>query len=203
MMFRSKILVTVAAVAIQSLHQGLDVRHDINRREAGGDTYSGATSSGGAAKSQELTQQERTQYERVLAYLGKADLLRFVNGVIAPHGSGASFHVTFTFVNDDQSKTDTLAILRNTKIFNIGPLGSAHAKDVGATVRADAYDFRSRNDVLGPRSLEVMINYKNLWGYADIDRYDLYGGFVPASAHIILEFLPDKVRRTLFRGKDQ
>jgi hypothetical protein len=44
-----------------------------------------------------------------------------------------------------------------------------------------------------------MINYKTWLGYADIDRYDLYGGVAPALAHIVREFLPDKVR-TFFRG---
>ena len=133
-----------------------------------------------------------------MAYLGKAGLLPFVTGTIAPHGNGRSFHVTFKFASDDQSQAGVLAVLRNTKLFNIGQLGSRHAKEVGAAVRADAYDFRSQNGVLGPQWLEVMVNHKNLWGYADIDRYDLYGGFRPASAHIVLEFLPDKLMRTLF-----
>jgi hypothetical protein len=179
--FQSPILCAVVAVAIQMLSLDPAVGPEITQ-------------------SQNVTQQERTQYERVLAYLRKADLLPFVQGAVASHGRGASFHVTFTFVSDDKSKADILAILRNTKIFNIGRFGSAHATEVGATVRADAYDFRSRNGVLGPQSLEVMINHTNFLGYADLDRYDMYGGVGGACAHVLLEFLPDKIR-TLFQSQ--
>jgi hypothetical protein len=177
-----------AALAIQGLAPARGAAQEARTSEALG-----------APVSRALSHEERAQYERVLAYLGKADLLRFVAGAVVPHGRKASFHVTFKFATDDQSQAGILTILRNRTIFNIGQMGSAHAKDVGAAVRADAYDFRSFNGVLGPESLELMINAKSFWGYADIDRYDLYGGFAPASAHIILEFLPDKVMRTLFR----
>jgi hypothetical protein len=170
----------VAAVAIHILKPGLAAGQDITKTTA--------------------AREDRAQYAQVVAYLGHAGLIRFVNGSITPHGSGGSFHVTFTLASDDQSKAEILTILRNTKTFNIGRFGSRHAKDVDAAVRTDAFDFRSRNGVLGPRSLEVMINHKTLWGYADIDRYDMYGGMASACAHIVLEFLPDKVWR-LLRGE--
>jgi hypothetical protein len=202
-MFASKVLCAVAAVAIQSLNPGLHAGRDIKGLEAGVGAYADATPSDGGTESQELTPKQRAEYERVIAYLAKADLLRLVDGAITPHGSGASFGVTFAFASDDKSRTDILAILQDTAIFDIGGMGSRHAKSVGATVRADAYDFRSRNGVLGRESLEVMINHKTLRGYADIDRYDLYGGIVPASAHILIEFLPDKMLRTLFLRKSE
>ena len=179
-MLKSTIPCLVAAVAVQSLNPGLAAGQDITTTSA--------------------AREERAQYDRVVTYLGHAGLIRFVNGSITPHGSGGSFHVTFTLDSDDQSRAEILTILRNTKTFNIGRFGSRHAKEVDATVRADAYDFRSRNGVLGPRSLEVMINHKTLWGYADIDRYDMYGGMASACAHVVLEFLPDKVWRML-RGE--
>ena len=52
-------------------------------------------------------------------------------------------------------------------------------------------------DGLRVRKSENRINFR---GYADIDRYDLYGGLAPASAHIFLELLPHMIRR-LFGGK--
>ena len=72
----------------------------------------------------------------------------------------------------------------------MGPLGQGHVKEVGGTVRSDALDFRSANGALGPRSLEVMINRVSFSGYADIDRYNLYGGLAPALAHVFLELMP-------------
>jgi hypothetical protein len=134
----------------------------------------------------------RAELSRVGAYLGRAGLLPFVDGDLVPHGSGSSFHVTFRFAADDQSKARILAILRNTRVFDAGPLGPGHVKDVGASVRSDAWDFRSHNGALGRRSLEVMINRKSFWGYADVDRFDLYGGAAPAFAHVFFELLPHK-----------
>ena len=141
-----------------------------------------------------------SQYQLVIAALAAADLLQFVNGAITADGSGSSFHVTFNFLNDRASRDAIMAILQNTKIFNSGPFGRGHMVEVGATKSRDALDFRSVNGVLGPRSLEVMLNRINFRGYADIDRYDLYGGLAPASAHIFLELLPHMIRR-LFGGK--
>jgi hypothetical protein len=68
-------------------------------------------------------------------------------------------------------------------------------KDVGATSHKVFADFRSRNGALGPRSLEVAINRVTMQAYADVDRYDFYGGLWPASLHIFLEYLPHKIRR--------
>ena len=92
-----------------------------------------------------------------------------------------------------------MAILQNTKIFNSGWFGRGHMKAVGATSGREFADFRSTNGVFG-RSLEVAINTRTFAGYADIDRYNLYGGLAPASAHIFLELLPHMIRR-LFGGK--
>ena len=163
-----------------------------SRSRTAGATYA-AQKAARAAEPRHGTERGSTQYESVMAYLERADLLRFVQGGMTPHGSGSSFYVTFRFVTDDQSKADVLAILRNTNMFDRGPLGPGHVKDVGASHRADVYDFRSVNGALGPRSLEVMINHKSFWGYADVDRYNLYGGLAPATAHIFIELLPHKV----------
>jgi len=56
--------------------------------------------------------------------------------------------------------------------------------------RVDAAEFRSVRRELGPRSLEVMINRTSFLGYADVDRYNLYGGLEPAFAHVFFELLP-------------
>jgi hypothetical protein len=144
-----------------------------------------------------LAPPERQQYQQIVTYLANAGLRRLVKGGLAPHGQGGSLHVTFEFFSDDQSKTDLSAILLDTRIFSLGRFGSRHAKEVGAAVRADADDFRSRMGKLGPRSLELMINWKTSRAYADIDRFDMYGGLAPATAHVFLEFLPDKIRRTI------
>jgi len=35
-----------------------------------------------------------------------------------------------------------------------------------------------------------MINRTSFLGYADVDRYNLYGGLEPAFAHVFFELLP-------------
>jgi hypothetical protein len=145
-----------------------------------------------------------TQYEVVIAYLAVADLLRFVDGKITAHGSGSSFGVTFNFLNDQESRDAVMAILHNTKIFNSGPFGLGHMKDVGATSHGEFADFRSVNGVFGkeyPRSLEVAINTRKFAAYADTDRYDFYGGLAPATAHLFLEFFPNKIKRIFGGGR--
>jgi hypothetical protein len=135
-------------------------------------------------------QRAAVQYAQVIGYLRRAGLHEFVDGDVVSHGVGNSFHVTFRFAVDDKSKTRILSILENTRLFYDGPLGPGHVKDVGAVTRADALDFRSVPGVLGPRSLEVMINRRSFWGYADIDRFNLYGGLAPAFAHVFFELVP-------------
>jgi hypothetical protein len=136
------------------------------------------------------TRQADAQYALVLDYLKYAGLFPFVDGTLTPHGAGRSFHVTFRFSADEHSKTRILSILHDDRTFHLGPLGQGHIGAVGGRTRTDVFDFRSANGTLGPRSLEVMINRESLWGYADIDRYDLYGGLAPAFAHVFFEMLP-------------
>jgi hypothetical protein len=130
------------------------------------------------------------KYTEVLSYLDRAGLMEFVRGAVAPHGAGNSFHITFRFATDQESKARILAILGNRRTFDSGPLGQGHLKDVGCTARSDAADFRSVRGELGPMSLEVMINRTSFLGYADLDRYNLYGGLAPAFAHVFFELLP-------------
>ena len=98
--------------------------------------------------------------------------------------AGNSFHITFRFATDQESKARILAILGNRRTFDSGPLGQGHLKDVGCTARSDASDFRSVRGELGPMSLEVMINRTSFLGYADLDKYNLYGGLAPAFADV-------------------
>ena len=86
-------------------------------------------------------------------------------------------------------------ILRDARMFDVGPLGPGHVKEVGAATRSDALDFRSVGGAFGPGSLEVMINRVSLQGYADIDHFNLYGGLAPAFAHVFFELLPHEVER--------
>ncbi len=156
-------------------------------------TYTDAQ--GKVVRSQEL--KNPTQYQLVISYLWAADLLRFVNGLIEEHGSGSSFHVTFQFLADPESKAAIMAILQNTKIFDSGPFGLEHMKDVGATNHKDFADFRSVNGVFGkgyPRSLEVAINTRKFQAYADIDRYNFYGGLWYSSLHLFVEYFPHKIK---------
>jgi hypothetical protein len=139
------------------------------------------------------SRRREVQYERVMTYLRRAGLLQFVDRTITSHGSGASFHVTFPFRDDEASRAEVLAILRNTKVFEEGPLGDGHVKAVRASERSEAADFRSFNGALGYWSLEVMINRKTFLGYADIDRFDIYGGLAPAAGHVFLELFPHKI----------
>jgi hypothetical protein len=132
--------------------------------------------------------------------MAKADLLRFVDGEITPYGSGSSFHVTFNFLSDDESKAAVTDILQNTKIFDSGSFGLGHKMDVGATSGKEFADYRSVNGVLGRRSLEVAINTTTFKGYADTDRYSFYHGLAPATAHLFVEFFPSKIRK-VFGGK--
>jgi RHS repeat-associated protein len=162
----------------------------------------GATESQQSGNSGTLTGTVRnpTQYEQVIAKLDASGLLRYVAGPITPHGSGSSFHVTFQFAKDQESREAVMAILQNPKLFDSGPFGRGHMKDVGATKSEDALDFRSNKGVPGPGSLEVMINKRNSRGYADRDRFNLYGGLAPGSAHVFGELVPNMFRR-LFGGK--
>jgi hypothetical protein len=194
---------TIVAVAlqIQSSGSGRDIDRAFQRSDRQGHPYPCPATAPASPAAPDVTLRERGQYQQVTTYLENAGLRRLVKGAITPHGEGGAFHVTFEFLSDDQSKTDLLAILRNIRTFSPGPFGSRHANEVRAAVRSDAYDFRSRGGVFGPGSLEVMVNEKTSRGYADIDRFDMYGGLAPATAHVFLEFLPDKMRRTLFPRK--
>jgi RHS repeat-associated protein len=142
-----------------------------------------------------LTQENTSQYQQVIAYMAKADLLQFVDGEIVAYGSGSSFHVTFEFLKDGESRVSLKKILQDTKIFDKGSFGLGHKKDVGAISGKEFADYRSINGVLGRRSLEVAINTRTLSGYADTDRYSFYHGLAPATAHLFLEFFPSMIRK--------
>ena len=120
--------------------------------------------------------------------------IRFVDGTIVAHGSGSSFGVTFQFLTDKESRAAVTNILKNTNTFDSGSFGLGHKKDVGATKSSGYKDYRSINGVLDKRSLEVAINPTTMRGYADTDRFSFYHGLAPASAHLFLEFFPNKLK---------
>jgi hypothetical protein len=171
------------------------VDHGLNATGLPGETGRSAHEAERSPAQLDAANRERGRLRQVITYLEAAGLLKHVEGLVSPSGPGSPFHVTFRFAADETSKAAVMAILQNGKLFNKGPLGSAHVQTVGATSRTDVYDFRSRNGVLGPRSLEVMIHARTFHAYADLDLFSLYGGPVPALAHIFLEFLPNKLLR--------
>lgn len=97
------------------------------------------------------------------------------------------------------SRDAVMAILGDKKKFYPGSFGRGHMKAVGATKSKDAFDFRSNRGVVGRGSLEVMINSTNSRGYADVDRFNFYGGLAPATAHIFGELAVNKLRRLFGR----
>lgn len=116
-----------------------------------------------------------------------------LSGKMQDRGTG----LTFNFA--PQHRYAIFTILDNTAIFLSGAFGVLHKKDVGATSLRDVLDYRSITGTLGSRSLQLVVNRKDLSGYADTDRFNPYqdvGGFL---GHIFLELIPNRLRR-IFGG---
>lgn len=102
---------------------------------------------------------------QLFAALEKSGLLDILGQPAEDHGASLIFAVP------DTNLKDVLRVLGNKSVFKSGSLYGLHAGQVGCP---PCTDYRSITGVLGPRSLQVVMNTTTGRMYADTDQFNPY-----------------------------